>query len=140
MAQAWVNRMSMFGKPWALGVLLILAFAVLGELLVIFNDYVFHRLGINRNALLLALWALPILASYIASYYSEKHKLLMGLSYLILFPLIGAAAHYINGELGGTVDFVGLYGSAATFKLYFGVGSILVILGTSLGLLLSKRR
>lgn len=131
--------MGVFGKPWSLGVLLILAFAVLGELIVLLDDYVFHRVGINRNALLLVLWILPILASYVASRYSEKRKLLMGLSYLILFPLIGAVVHYISGELGGTVDFVGLPGAMATFKLYLRVGSILVILGTALGLVLSKQ-
>jgi hypothetical protein len=140
MVQTWGNRMNIFGKPWTLGVLLILLGAVAGELLVVFHDYVFYRLGINRNAILLALWALPVLSSYIASYYSKKHKLLMGLSYVVLFPLIGTAAHYINGELGGAVDFAGLSGAAAIFKLYFGIGSILVILGTLLGLVLSKIR
>jgi hypothetical protein len=139
MAQGWVNEMGVFGKPWSVGVLLILAFAVLGELLVLLDEYVFHRVGINRNALLLVLWVLPILASYIASRYSERHQLLMGLSYVILFPLIGAVVHYISGELGGTVDFVGLPGAMTIFTLYLAVGSILVILGTALGLLLSKR-
>ena len=131
--------MGFFGKPWSFGVLLILVFAVLGELVVSLDDYVFHRGEINRSILLLVLWVLPILASYIASRYSERHKLLMGLSYIVLFPSIGAVAHYISGELGGTVDFVGLPGAMTTFKLYLGVGSILVILGTVLGLLFSKR-
>ena len=117
---------------------MILAFAVLGELSVLFGDYVFHRVGINRNALLLVLWILPTLAAYVASRYSERHKLLMGLSYVIVFPLIGAVVHYISGQLGGVVDFDGLPGIMATFKLYLGVGSILVILGTALGLVLSK--
>lgn len=139
MVQSWVYKMGVFGKPWSLGVLLILAFAVLGELIVLLDDYVLHRVGINRNVLLLILWILPILASYVASRYSERHKLLMGLSYVILFPLIGALVHYISGELGGTVDFVGLTGAIAIFKLYLGVGSILVILGAALGMVLSKK-
>lgn len=131
--------MSVFGKPWRLGLLLILAFAVLGELIVLLDDYVFHRVGVSRNVLLLVLWLSPILASYVASRYSERHKLLTGLSYVILFPLTGAAVHYISGALGWAVDFVGLPGAMATFKLYFVVGSILVILGTILGLMFSKR-
>ena len=130
--------MGIFCKPWALGFLLILASAVLGELVVLLDDYVFHRVGINRNALLLVLWLSPILASYIASRYSERHKLLMGLSYVVLFPLTAAVVHYISGALGGTVDLVGLPGAVATFKLYLQIGSILVILGTTLGLVLSK--
>jgi len=132
--------MNIFGKPWAIGILLILVYAVVGELLVAFHDYVFYRIGINRNAILIALWALPVLSSYIASYYSKKHKILMGLSYLVLFPVIGAAAHYINGTLGGKVDLAGLSGAVITFKINFVIGSILVILGTLLGLMLSKNR
>jgi hypothetical protein len=128
-----------FGKPWAVGMLLILTFAVLGELFTVFNDYVFHRLGLNRNAVMTVLWVLPFFAAYFASRYSETHKVLTGLSFMLLFPLVGSVAHYINGELGGPVDFVGLSGAALIFKLYFAVGSILVIAGTLLGLLLSKR-
>lgn len=139
MDQNWVNKMGVFSKPWNLGILLILAFAILGELIVLLDDYTFYRVGVSRNALLLFLWILPIFASYVASRYSEKYKLLMGLSYVLLFPLIGAVVHYISGELGGTVDFVGLPGAMAIFKLYLGVGSILVILGTALGLVLSKQ-
>jgi len=118
---------------------MIFAFAVLGELTVLLDDSIHSRVGINRNTALLALWALPILASYVASRYSKRYKLMMGLSYVIVFPVIGSAVHYINGELGGKVDFVGLTGAITTFKLYFGIGSILVILGTALGLMRSKR-
>lgn len=139
MAQNWVNEMDVLSKPWSLGVLLILAYAVLGELIVLLDDYVFHRVGVNRNALLMVLWILPILASYVASRYSERHKLLMGLSYVILSPLIGSVVHYISGELGETVDFVGIPGAMVVFKVYLVIDSILVILGTALGLVLSKK-
>ncbi len=118
MVQIWVNKMGVFGKPWSLGILLILAFAVLGEMIVLLGDYVFHRVGVSRNALLLILWVLPILASYIASCYSERYKLLMALSYVILFPLIGAVVHYISGKLGGTGDFVGVHGAMAIFTSF----------------------
>ena len=59
---------------------------------------------------------------------------------MIVFPLVGAVAHYINGELGGVVDFAGLPGAIGIFKLYFLVGSIIVIIGTASGMLLSKRK
>ena len=139
MVQSWANKMGVFGKPWSLGVLFILAYAVLGELIVLLDGYVFYRVGLNRIALLMVLWILPILASYVASRYSERHKLLMGLSYVILSPLIGAVVHYISGELGGTVDFVGSHGAKVVFKVYLVIDSILVILGTALGLVLSKQ-
>jgi hypothetical protein len=139
MAQIWVDEMDVFGKPWSLGFLLILTHFVLGVLIGGIDDYVFSRIGINRDALLLTLWILPILASYVASRYSKKYKLLMGLSYIILFPLIGAIVTYVNGELGVVrTEFVGVPGAMVMFKLYLAVGSILVILGTALGLVFSK--
>lgn len=129
----------MSNRPWAFGFLLVLAFAVIGELLMAFDGYVFHRTGISRNLLLTILWILPMAASFVASAYSQKHQLLAGLSFLPLFPLVGATAHYINGQLGGTVDFTGVSGAVETFKLYLGIGSVLMIIGTALGLALSKR-
>lgn len=131
---------SLSNKAWAFGVLIILLFVVIGELLIVFNDYFFYRLGINRDLLFTILWVLPFIASFVAAYYSEKYKLIAGLSYLVLFPLIGAIAHYINGELGGTVDFVGIRGALTVFKIYLMIGSILIIFGTGLGLALSKRK
>ncbi|MCU7850531.1 MAG: hypothetical protein KZQ89_21675 [Candidatus Thiodiazotropha sp. (ex Lucinoma kastoroae)] len=125
-------------KPWMLGLLILLMFVVLGELSVVFGDYVFHRLSIDRSTLLWILWLMPLVAAYVAARYSMTHKLLAGLSYLILLPLIGAVAHYINGEFGGTVDFTGLQGAVTTFKIYLGVGSIVVLVGTFLGIALSK--
>ena len=139
MAQIWVDEMDVFGKPWSLGFLLILTHSVLGVLIGGIDDYVFFRIGINKDALLLTLWILPVLASYVASRYSKKYKLLMGLSYIILFPLIGAIVTYVNGELGVVrTEFVGVPGAMVMFKLYLAVGSILVILGTALGLVFSK--
>jgi len=134
-----VSSISAFGKAWELGVLLVLAFAVLGELIVAFDDYVFYRLGMDRNLLLLVLWSAPLLASCIASYYSERLKLLAGLSFHVVFPVMKTVAHYVNGELGGAVDFVGPSGALIAFKVYLGVGSILVIVGTAIGLAFSRR-
>jgi hypothetical protein len=139
MAQVWADRNGMSNKPWAFGFLLVLAFAVIGELLMAFDSYIFHRLGISRNLLLTTLWLLPMAASFVASAFSQKHQLLAGLSFLLLFPLVGATAHYINGQLGGTVDFVGVPGAVETFKLYVAIGSVLMIIGTALGLAFSNK-
>lgn len=132
--------MEAFGKAWALGVLLILAFAVAGELLVLFGDFVFYRLGINRDLVMGVLWALPFAASYVASRYSPTRKVVSGLSFLLLLPLIGTTTHLLAGALGGTVDFEGLSGARVVFGLYLGLGSLLIIAGTFLGLLLSRPR
>lgn len=125
-------------KAWAFGFLLILLFVLLSELTIVFNDYVFHRMGIDRNLTLAALWLVPMLAAYLASYYSRSFKLLVGLTYALILPIFGALAHYIHGELGGVVDFRGFSGAVVVFKIYFAVGSIIVLIGTGLGMLLSK--
>ena len=127
-------------KAWSIGLLILLLFAVLGEAVVAFHDYTFGRIGIAKNTILYILWVLPLAAAFIATYMAESKKIIVGLSYLVLFPLLAALIHYLHGELGGTVDFGGVKGAVFVFKLYFYIGSALTILGTILGLLLSKSK
>ena len=63
-----------FGKSWSLGFLLIMLFSVLGELAVAFDDSIFNRIGIDRNLVLIVLWTLPFMASFVSSYFSENIK------------------------------------------------------------------
>lgn len=127
--------MTSFGKPWAIGVALVVAFAILGEVAVIFSDYVFHRLGLNRDLVLGGLWILPLAASYVATRYSADRKLLAGLSFLLVVPLIGTLAHLVSGALGANVDFEGFSGGRIVFGLYLVIGGLVVVIGTILGLL-----
>jgi len=125
-------------KAWQLGLLIVIGFSVTGEFLVVFDEYVFYRLGIDRDLMFLFLWLAPAVSAYIATYYSNSYKLLSGLSFIIVFPAVGAFAHFINGELGGAVDFTGLNGAFALFKIYFSIGSILTVAGTLIGFVFSK--
>lgn len=138
MSPVLATEMKFFGRAWAIGLLLVLMFVLLTEILMIFDDYVFVRLGMTLDRILLVLWTLPLAASYVAARYSAKRKLLAGLSLTMLFPAFGAIAHYLNGALGGTVDFVGLSGALVTFKVYLAIGGVLMVTGTLLGLLFSK--
>jgi hypothetical protein len=124
-----------FGKAWGIGVALVVAFAILGELAIGFGDYVFHRLGANRNIVLGALWILPLAASFVATRYSAQRKLLAGLSFLLIVPLIGTIAHLLAGALGASVDFDGVRGAPTVFAIYLVVGGLTVTAGTILGLL-----
>lgn len=126
--------------PWQLGFLVILLFVLIGELSVIFDDYVFYRVGVNRNVFLFVLWILPAGAAFIASYFSRRYKLLSGLSYAIVLPILGATAHYVSGQLGAPTDFAGLRGAFIVFKIHFVLGAIAASVGTTLGLLLSRKR
>jgi len=127
--------MKSFGNAWAIGVALVVAFAILGELAIAFGDYVFYRLGVNRSMVLGALWVLPLAAAYIATRYSTERKLLAGLSFLLVVPLIGSIAHYLSGALGANVDFGGLSGGQIVFGIYLVIGGLVVVIGTILGLL-----
>lgn len=138
MTQPLGDELNYLGKAWGLGVLLILAFAIVGELLVAFDDYVFHRLGVDRNLTLSILWVLPLVAAYVAARYSPQHKLLAGLSYVLILPFVGAAAHFVSGVLGATVDFKGLSGARLVFGMDLAIGSLLIVTGTFVGVLLSR--
>jgi len=127
-------------SSWVLGVLLVLLMVVLAELAVVFDEYVYYRLGVNRNLLLILLWTLPFGAAFITSYYLNKHKVVLGLSFALLTPAFAAVGRYLNGEMGGAADFTGVAGAILYFKISFVKASILVILGTALGFLLSMRK
>ena len=127
-------------NAWSLGLSILIFFIISSELTVVFHDYIFYRLGINRNILLTLLWSLPFFSAFIASYYSKKYKLFYGLSYILLLPLFGAFVHYINGELGGVIDFRGLSGAIVLFKIYLMVGSIIITIGTILGVAFSRQK
>ena len=126
--------MRSFGKAWAIGVALVVAFAILGEVVVILGDYVFHRLGLNRTIVLGALWIFPLAASFVATRYSQDRKLLAGLSFLLIVPLIATSVHLLTGALGANVDFTGITGGRVVFGIYLTLGGLVVVIGTILGL------
>lgn len=71
-------------KVWWAGCSVLFFFVLTSELTVVFNEYVYGRLGLNRNALVSALWALPICAAFLVSYFSKKKRLLKALSLVVV--------------------------------------------------------
>ena len=126
-------------NAWTIGVLLLLIAVVLGELSVLFDDYVFRRIGINRNYLLVFLWLFPLGAAFIASCYSSKYKIVAGLSYALIFPLLAAIGHFISSEMGGAIDFIGVSGAIVYFKINFVIGMFFIMVGTFVGFLFSMK-
>ena len=129
-----------FSSAWTFGCLIIVAFVFLSELTVVFHDYVFLRLGLRRDFVLTLLWFLPVVASFITSYYSRRYGAIFGLTYMLVLPVIGASGHYISGLLGGAVDFTGISGALVVFKIDFAIGGIAVITGTLAGVFLRLRK
>ncbi len=127
-------------KAWQLGLLLLLLNVIISEVSLIFDGYVYARIGIDRSYLSLVLWLFPLAAAYIASRYSSQYKVVFGLSYMLLFPLIATVGHYINGEFGGAVDFVGKAGIVVFFKIHFVISAIIIVIGTILGVAFSEKK
>ena len=117
--------------PWASGALLILVSALLGLAL----DFFLKEL---------VLWVLPLLvASYTAYFYSPRYKLLAGLSYMILSPLILVVTerlHEVRTVIMSDGWINGVESIIQFFCAYWVIGCIPVFIGSLLGLGLSMVR
>lgn len=120
-------------RACAMGSAIILLFVVLGQTFVMFDEYVFYRIGVNRNMLMAALWVLPFLAAFMTSFYLRYFSFWLISMYIIALPLLAAIVHYLYGELGGMVDFSGIPGAVVIFKIFFFVGSVVLLAGAGVG-------
>ena len=117
--------------PWVSGAVLILISTLLS---LRWNHY--------KELVFICLWTLPLLvASYCASCYSSRHKLLAGLSYLIFFPLLLTVVGCLNGAEAGIISLGWIDGFKEIirfFCIYLVIGCIPVFTGTMLGLGVSR--
>ena len=125
-------------KVWWIGFTLIVVFVLMGELTVVFREYVYSRLGLSRNLILSILWLLPIIASFMVVYLSKKRGWLKGLSLILVLGVCGPLAHFLSGQLGATIDFAGLSGLKVTFQVYLVLGALTIGFGAVLGTLFNK--
>jgi len=129
--------MSLF-QTWAVGAVIIIASSFLNEVVLYFHDYIYTRLGINRNTILLLLWTIPIFVSFYISYTVKKYNVLLGISYVPIVIISLSLFHFINGYIGGKIDFVGFAGLKALFPILLLASSIACGIGTFLGIILKK--
>jgi hypothetical protein len=127
-------------KTWWIGVSLIVTFILMGELAMLFREYLYSRLGLSRDLILSVLWLLPIIASFIVVYHSNKKKVLKGFSLIIVLSVLGPLVHFLSGQLGVTIDFSGFPGMKVTFQVYFILGVLTIGFGVVVGVLFNKRR
>lgn len=125
-------------RAWFVGCVLTVVFVLASELTVVFREYVYDRLGLSRNLILSMLWLLPVIASFWATFFSERHGVLKSLSLIIVLGLLGPLAHLLAGYLGATIDFAGMSGLKVTVQVYLVLSSLTVGFGTVAGLLSKK--
>ncbi|MCP4487286.1 MAG: hypothetical protein GY820_08215 [Gammaproteobacteria bacterium] len=127
-------------KTWWSGFAIIVAFIVIGELSIVFREYVYARMGLSRNFVLMLLWLLPVIASFLVVFRSKKRKLLKGLSFILVLSFLGPLAHFLFGQLGATIDFAGLQGLRVTFQIYLVLSVVTIGLGSVIGILFSREK
>lgn len=127
-------------KAWLFGFLMIVIFVMVGEFVIIFKDYIFVRLGADRNFVLTILWLLPVFASFVAVFFPKRNGLIAGLSYIPILSVFGPIVHYICGQFGAKIDFGGLSGLRITFQIYLVLSVITIGIGCIAGISLKGRK
>ena len=130
---------SKLASAWGIGVALVFLSLILGELAVIFNDYVFARLGVSRNIYFLFLWLILAAASAVTAYRAPAWKLALGVSLGVVTPTLAAAIHYVGSSFSG-LDMAGIEGAIVVFSLYFLIGGVAALSGAFVGCYFSVRR
>jgi hypothetical protein len=125
-------------KAWWIGFALIIFFILTSESTIIFKEYFFIRLGLNRNLVLTVLWSLPIFASFIAVSFSTYNRIIIGLSYILILSLLAPIAHFLVGQAGVAIDFGGLVSMRVTFTIYLVLSVITIGIGCVAGILFRK--
>lgn len=124
----------------AISILMLSLFIILGEASVVFHEYVFHRIGMNRNVLLSVLWLVPLSAAYFLVLLSKSFAFWQLTLNVIFISIVGSGVHYLISLLGVSVDLNGWAGLKVMFKSYLVLGGIVTFIGALLALAHLKLR
>lgn len=125
-------------RRWV-GLYLILSLVLLGEFLAVLGGYIFERLNLDRNLVLISLWTLPIGAAFLSAL-EPVGKVRVAFVYLLVLCILGPAFHFLIGELWSPIDFGGWQGLKVTFPIYLFFGFFALGLGSMLGIFYIKLR
>ncbi|WP_020558672.1 hypothetical protein [Thiofilum flexile] len=125
-------------KVWWIGFTLIITFIFIGHLVILLPEYAYRRLGLSRDLILLVLWLLSIIASFVVVTLSEKRGVLMALALALISSTLDPLVHFLSGQLGATIDFAGLSGLKITFQISLILNLLTIGIGAFLGLILKK--
>ena len=118
-------------KAWLVGAVTMIS--------IILVWFVFLQAGVFSEAALVLLWISPLLASFMTSYLSPSHKILMGTSMAFLAALLAVASNSMHQFSGTAVDFPGLKGGVVFFGLVLISSIVVSIPGSLTGYALSKK-
>lgn len=84
------------------------------------------------------LWLLPRAAMFIVSQFSKIIGRL-GISYVLLVPVIAVLINLTKKSMGFAVDFAGVRGTIVVFVIYLVLSAISVSVGLVLGMICRRR-
>jgi len=120
----------------SISIILIIFAEITSQLISLFQNYVFYRINIDRDTLLISLWILPFIASLLATIYAKKYKLLISLTFGFFAILMTISSNLLLNLLGYQVDFEGLYGAIDMFQISFFINIPIALLASLVGFLL----
>ena len=82
------------------------------------------------------MWTIPIFVSSYIVFTVKENSVLFGFSYVPIIVMSLLFFHYLNGLIGGTIDFVGYSGLKALFPIVLIASLITCGIGTFLGIVL----
>lgn len=95
----------------------------------LFQSYVYSRVHVNRDVLLIIFWFLPASASFLAYFRRARTPLLISLGYILLLSGLLSLVHFIQGEMGIAIDFSGIAGLKVIGGVYFFISTVSIGIG-----------
>ncbi|EKS9883506.1 hypothetical protein BTK96_000401 [Burkholderia pyrrocinia] len=116
-----------------IGFFLIVVFFALSEFFNSLGGYQFKRIGLSSDCVLVLLWGIPCVATFLVSRYSSGWIGFVGFVYLILIPVLAVIIQVTKEALGFSIDFPGVRGASIVFGIYFVLSVVPVSIGFILG-------
>jgi hypothetical protein len=120
-------------KAWLIGAAIIV--------LIVAGDIAARRAGLGGEKwMLYAVWSAFMVAVFISTTLSPKHKLVTGMSHTLTISLLFAISNWVQFRTGTSVDLGGDKGFGIVFALIYVTGFIPALIAAGAGLLLSGRK
>lgn len=123
----------MFAKDFYTGLILVLFFIALYLMSNVFDRYVFSRLNIDQDFILLLLWGLPFIAGCVAIFKTGVFGFVYCAFYVLIIGIAFSFSGFVLNKLGFPSDFSGTTGVLWLFKIFFFIGFIAVGSGAVIG-------